>query len=213
MARKQDVAAKVHDALCTKIAVVAVNKLTRRNINVLKANQVKALYQATRSDVLVTLPTGYGKSLIFELLPHFIHFSTNQKSAVIIVSPLNAIVNEKLHMYGESACHVSKSMVDELNSDQLAARSVPVNQILQGNFTYLLKVSMKRCYINPNDSRDLAYDCPAWRSKIRSGVEHYEEQHISYAIQKCLQCKERVRSPGQQLHPCPWCKQQFRALI
>ena len=69
-----------------------------------------------------------------------------------------------------------------------------------------LKVSMKRCCIDPNDWEDLASDRPAWRSKVRSGVKHYEEQRISYVIQKHIHCKERTRNPpppGQQLHPCP----------
>ena len=58
-----------------------------------------------------------------------------------------------------------------------------------------LNVSMKRCFIDPNDWEDLASDRPAWRSKVRSGVKHYEDQRISYAIQERMHRKERARNP------------------
>ena len=141
MVGKEDIAAVLHKALCSKLALATVNKQTHRNINLLKPEQVLALYKAAESNVLITLPTGYGKSLIFELLPHFMFFLTEQKTAVVIVSPLNAIINEKLNMYGESACHVSKSVIDELRkSEQSAASSVSesLNRFCQGHFTYLI---------------------------------------------------------------------------
>ncbi len=53
--------------------------------------QVDALKQAMKRDCLVVLPTGYGKSLIFYLLP----FITQPPQPVIIASPLDSIIEEQ----------------------------------------------------------------------------------------------------------------------
>ena len=67
-----------------------------------------------------------------------------------------------------------------------------------------------------NAWEDLASDRPAWCNKVRSGVTEFEEQRISYAIQKQQKRMERACNPpppGQQLYPCPRCDCLFRAHI
>ena len=64
----------------------------------LKSKQRVALEALVRDkrDLLVILPTGYGKSLIYQLLPdmfNVIHGKVN--SAVLVVSPLTAIMKEQ----------------------------------------------------------------------------------------------------------------------
>ena len=80
-------------------------------------------------------------------------------------------------------------------------------------FKDTLKTSPKCCNIDPNTWEDLAYDRPAWRSKVCPGVMEYEKQRISNAIEKYLERKERACNPpptGQQLHPCQQCDRLFR---
>jgi superfamily II DNA helicase RecQ len=42
-------------------------------------------------DVIAALPTGYGKSLIYELIPFVL-----QDTKVIVVEPLNVIINQQI---------------------------------------------------------------------------------------------------------------------
>ena len=53
-------------------------------------------------DCLIVLPTGYGKSLIDQMLPSLFHkisarnLSSKDKSIVIVVSPLNALIDDQI---------------------------------------------------------------------------------------------------------------------
>jgi superfamily II DNA helicase RecQ len=47
------------------------------------------------NDVITVLPTGYGKSLIFEILPYFTKYVTGKSSIVILIAPLKAIINQE----------------------------------------------------------------------------------------------------------------------
>ena len=65
----------------------------------LKAEQrsaIKAIYEGR--DVLVCLPTGYGKSLCYQTLPFVMDHKDNrtQASAVLVVSPLIALIEEQV---------------------------------------------------------------------------------------------------------------------
>ena len=64
-------------------------------------------------DVLAVLPTGYGKSLIYQLLPPVFNFMAcggkpeGKKSTVIIILPLNALIQDqivKMREGGLSVC-------------------------------------------------------------------------------------------------------------
>ena len=46
-------------------------------------------------DVIAVLPTGFGKSLLFQLLPDFLPVKGN-KNIVLIVCPLNCIIEDQL---------------------------------------------------------------------------------------------------------------------
>ena len=52
--------------------------------------QIKCIKSALETDTLVILPTGYGKSLVYEL----IQIICNSK--MIFISPINAIIDERL---------------------------------------------------------------------------------------------------------------------
>ena len=59
------------------------------------------------SDVIALLPTGYRKSLSFEILPFF-YYLCNKKSVVLVVAPLNVITGQELHKLWKVACEVRK---------------------------------------------------------------------------------------------------------
>ena len=53
-----------------------------------------------RQHVIGVLPTGYGKSVIFHLLPYMWDYMCNDKretSIVIVISPLNALIEDQVN--------------------------------------------------------------------------------------------------------------------
>lgn len=58
-------------------------------ITCLKCKQYDALVATLNNDVIAVLPTGYGKSLIFFLLPYVV-----DRGLVFIISPLDAIISQ-----------------------------------------------------------------------------------------------------------------------
>ena len=72
-----------------------MNKTGFNNIY-LKPKQVQCLeYLQNKFDVVAVLPTGYGKSLIYKLLPEFLPVK-GKKNIVLVVSPLNSIIEDQI---------------------------------------------------------------------------------------------------------------------
>ncbi|XP_068720404.1 ATP-dependent DNA helicase RecQ-like [Montipora capricornis] len=79
------------------------------NVN-LKVKQVigpEAIYHGRDIDVVAVLPTGYGKSVIFHLLPSLFLDKINYEReagahpVVIVVSPLNALIKDQIRRLQE----------------------------------------------------------------------------------------------------------------
>ena len=74
---------------------------------VLKEEQKAALYAVTskkskKQDCLCILPTGFGKSLIFQLIPFVVdRLEKVSHSCVLVVSPLNAIISGQIEKLKE----------------------------------------------------------------------------------------------------------------
>lgn len=62
----------------------------------LKSKQIECLRAITKSDVMTLLPTGYGKSLIFELIPFYSLCANSVESVVIVLMPLNVIIQQEV---------------------------------------------------------------------------------------------------------------------
>ncbi|XP_062599602.1 probable ATP-dependent DNA helicase RecS, partial [Saccostrea cucullata] len=72
------------------------NVMFDQNISALKPLQQKSLENLLHHGVLSILPTGYGKSLLYELLP-FYHLEVTGKPAVVLVlEPLNVIIEGQM---------------------------------------------------------------------------------------------------------------------
>ena len=62
----------------------------------LKSLQVKCFECLLKcQDIIAVLPTGFGKSLMFQLLPDFLSVKAD-KNIVIVVCPLNSIIEDQL---------------------------------------------------------------------------------------------------------------------
>ena len=87
----------------TTLFVNAIERVKRQlRINVdLRAEQMTALSTVAnkKKDCLCILPTGYGKSLCYQLLPFVfdeLHPEGKCNACVIVVSPLNAIMEDQI---------------------------------------------------------------------------------------------------------------------
>ena len=76
----------------------SLNQLGKTGLK-LKEGQYEALKSVVveGKDTICVLPTGYGKSLIYQILPYvFDFFSGDDQSSIIVVSPLNALIEDQL---------------------------------------------------------------------------------------------------------------------
>lgn len=120
--------------------------LSELGLNVtLKEEQILAVESVVNSkDVLAVLPTGFGKSLIYQILPGVFDFlSMHQHSAakgkalILVVSPLNALMQDqisKLNERGVSAYMVKgqKVNVEDSRGEEYRA-SLPMSTLKEPN--------------------------------------------------------------------------------
>ena len=103
----------------------AVSNSIYSNVN-FKVKQVaclKAIYRGR--DVVAVLPTGYGKSMIFHLLPSLALFLEKIKCesrvapspVIIVVSPLNALIKDQLRRLKEGNVKATVLSVKGENED------------------------------------------------------------------------------------------------
>ena len=93
----------------------------------LRVKQYKVLEAVLSGrDVLAILPTGYGKSVIFHLLPYLFDYISKlnespQNSIILVVTPLNALVDDQLkiltHRGISSTVLKSKKPVSDADED------------------------------------------------------------------------------------------------
>ena len=95
-------------SLHSKQCLVLLNKNRLPSLSPYEGLKVKQLMCLRslfeRKDLIVCLPTGYGMSLIYDILPYVT--SSSECSAIIVITPLNAIINEVLSRHGELAMKV-----------------------------------------------------------------------------------------------------------
>lgn len=80
---------KFHDSIDVSLKMLGKEEFTLKEA---QYDAIKAVVVDQR-DAIVLLPTGYGKSLIYQTLPFvFYHFESSSSSMIIVVSPLNALM-------------------------------------------------------------------------------------------------------------------------
>lgn len=114
--KKQDFSSKsIEFSLRTKFALGQINNKRAKSgetfyYSYIKPLQMRGIISAVQRDTLTILPTGYGKSLIFELLPQML------QSKIIIISPLNAIISEQLAKLGDRSLRIDTELLTDLTS-------------------------------------------------------------------------------------------------
>lgn len=112
----------------------ALKRLGKENIK-LKECQYEAVKAVVvdGKDTLCVLPTGYGKSLIYQLLPFIFdaYLGIEKGSSIIVISPLNALMVDQITKLKERVdVNVLKAIVRENKSNTSDSGSI-YNQIVR----------------------------------------------------------------------------------
>jgi ATP-dependent DNA helicase RecQ len=108
-------------------ALATYNQDFNKSIAEVRPEQMLAIRHLLKSDVLLVLPTGYGKSLVYELLPYMVSSMCHQKALIVAVIPLNAIIDQELKSMGSKGVHLCKETLDTRKE-----------RITCGEYTYIL---------------------------------------------------------------------------
>ena len=113
----------------------------------LKEKQYEVLKSVVidNKDVLAVLPTGYGKSLIYQLLAPIYNFMDfagspgDKKSTVIVISPLNAQIRDQIVKMREGGLNVSvfrgdRADTEDGSDDHDVSLDVPVEILSSTHF-------------------------------------------------------------------------------
>ncbi|XP_060586522.1 ATP-dependent DNA helicase RecQ-like [Ruditapes philippinarum] len=107
--------------------------------------------------VIVTLPVGYGKSLIYQVLPDLIRdVGKYEKPVVIVISPLNIIQSEQMDVlkrHNISSCKLS--YFDEDGHSEIEQREF-IQGIRNGEFSIVF--AHPEALLNTNSGKDLLID-------------------------------------------------------
>ena len=119
---------------------------------------------AAGSDVFVSLPTGFGKSLCYTLLPPVFDLlrGRKSKSIVLVVSPLLALMKDQVAAI--TALGLTAAMVSDKESTPLALRV----GIKKGNFQIVL-ISPEALFVSTE-----------WRSMLASNV--YRDNLVGFVV-------------------------------
>ena len=155
----------MEEALVCALRRLGFEKLRKEQDRVVRA------FVAGR-DVFAALPTGYGKSLCFALLPYvFDALRKKAGSIVICVSPLTSLMmdqRQKFSCYG-----LATEFVGEAQQDPNAIARVKEGKI------QLLYISPESLLINHH-----------WREMLRSDV--YRENLVAFVVVAC-RCKAQLQ--------------------
>lgn len=92
----------------------------------IKTEQKEAICNVVAGqDVLAVLPTGFGKSLIFQLLPFvFDYLSGNSsQSSVIVISPLNGLIRDQIEKL-KKFMRVGVMQINDMDTDSDGDRNI-----------------------------------------------------------------------------------------
>ena len=94
-------------------------KVTFPEIKALRKEQQNAIEHVVKqeNDLIALLPTGYGKSLIYQILPTLHDMRKDVRRIVAVVTPLNAIMDQQ---------------VEELSSRKMLSRNIKAASLNSG---------------------------------------------------------------------------------
>ena len=101
--RIMDFRDKLNKVQLSKSVVARFNKHYTKCVEYLKPKQYDCVMKAQQGNLVIMLPTGYGKSLIYHLLPF-----CNTNGVVLVIGPLTSIMVEQKELLGDLCCIVAE---------------------------------------------------------------------------------------------------------
>lgn len=112
---------------------------------VIRPEQKEAIYSLVHgSDLLAVLPTGFGKSLIFQLLIRVKQILSSNAACVIVVCPLKSIVQDQLteaSLMGLTATSLASASLQDVENGKYQLIFASAEEILAKPFLSSLKKS------------------------------------------------------------------------
>lgn len=130
------------------------------------------MHVLSKHDVMAILPTGYGKSLIFQVAPFVLKAKYDLVSSVcLILTPLNSIMMDQINSMSKQGinacwldynCQSGQTAADDDNSDDedtvqqgQSIVNVPLDDIIKGKYT-LIYAHPEALLSNDNGTRLLS---------------------------------------------------------
>lgn len=82
-----------------------------------QCNAVDSLHK--KDDVLAVLPTGYGKSLIFQLFAVAVSIEGEERQTVLVICPLKSIIEDQIAEAGSMG--IPAASTEDISEDELRA--------------------------------------------------------------------------------------------
>ena len=102
-------------------------------------------------DVLVVLPTGFGKSLIYQTFVRARDYQLAGKAAIIVISPLNSIISDQLddmELQGYSAVDASAISLEDIRKCTFKIAFATAEMVRKKPFMEILKDSSSPLHQN-----------------------------------------------------------------
>ena len=109
-----------------------------------------------RKDVVAVLPTGYGKSLVFHVLPRLLNerdvvrtaSTTSSKSVVLVISPLKALMYDQISTLREKGVQAAILGVKETKLDEEGDSPI-INSQWEGTRERIIQAGYEIVFCHP----------------------------------------------------------------
>lgn len=177
-----------------KLALVNHNKRFGTSVSYLRSKQIECLRALTKSDVMTVLPTGYGKSLIFELLPFYMQCVCKQNIVVIVLMPLNVIIQQEVERLGNHALHVTVDCI--MNADKTYKYFIGHPEDILIRVSDLAKVS--KLFDKTFIVTDEAHCVIEWGDDFRPDYKFIADLHVHLPSCTFLACTATASKEAQK---------------
>jgi superfamily II DNA helicase RecQ len=155
-------------SLRTKLCLIKINKqrvmLCLPPYEGFKVKQIMCLLSVFQvKDGIICLPTGNGKSMIYDILPYV--EDSYDKGVVIVITPLNAIMNEVLLRHGKLAMKLSIECAMSGTEENI--------RFEYGQFNYLVSHPERMIL-----QKEFCVIMKAWKSKVDCKWLVVDEAHL-----------------------------------
>lgn len=141
---------KLKSVVRSKLALCRLNKDRQSEYLTLKPKQFDALQACVIGDCICVLRTGYGKSLIYELIPYYNEVVCSDiksgvvscsKCVVLIITPLNSIIDEQCTKLGHRCIRIDSTVRQLVTNDVSRVRideRLQLNRLVNCDFQYVI---------------------------------------------------------------------------